>query len=318
MKVGYITSSSYSGSTLLTFILNAHPKIGTISEFDVMDQIKSNPDYLCSCGEKLMECGFFSDLKIKLEKKGMVFKLDEMNLMFSLSNNERLNRYLSRKLPYINSTYLEELRDSILMKVPKFKHKIDEAHVRNNLFIESILELTDAEVFIDANKEPYRIKQLNIDHDVRAIYLYKNGIAGAYSLYKADKSSKKPSTFKDACVKWFIEQITINRCLNNIPDLKKINVSYSDLCENTNKEVNKIFNLLSLDPVDISAFSESEHHIIGNSMRVASVDSIEERLDWKDKLSLDDFKTYKKILDKYSSKLAFYNEEAVSKLWTDV
>ena len=40
MKLAYITSSSYSGSTLLSFILNSNPEISTISEFDIMDEIK--------------------------------------------------------------------------------------------------------------------------------------------------------------------------------------------------------------------------------------------------------------------------------------
>lgn len=317
MKVGYITSSSYSGSTLLTFILNAHPKIGTISEFDVMDQIRQNPDYLCSCGEKLRQCDFFTSLKNELESQGMEFLLDDMQLMFNLADNERLNRYLSRKLPLLNSSFLEALRDAVLMLVPYYSNKMNQAHVRNKLFIETVLKLTNSDVFIDANKEPYRLKHLSQDFDTSAIYLYKNGIAGAYSLYKGSLRSNSSASFESECKKWFVEQITINRCLSDIDGLDVVNVAYSDLCSDTNKEVNKIFDMLGLENVDVSSFYESEHHIIGNSMRVTSIDTIQERLDWKDKLTSADIKTYKKSLDKYSPMFARYNEEAVSKLWTE-
>jgi len=318
MKVGYITSSSYSGSTLLTFILNAHPKIGTISEFDVMDQIRTNSDYLCSCGERLRECGFFSSLKNELESRGMEFQLDDMQLMFNLADNERLNRYLSRKLPLLNSSYLEELRDAVLMLIPYFNKKMERAHTRNKLFIETVLKLTNSEVFIDANKEPYRLKHLSKDFDTSAIYIYKNGIAGAFSLYKGTLRTNSSASFESECKKWFIEQITINRCLSDIKGLDVVNVAYSDLCSDTNKEVNKIFDMLGLENIDVSSFYNSEHHIIGNSMRVTSIDTIEERLDWQEKLTSSDIKTYKKILDKYSSMFAKYNEEAVSKLWTEL
>jgi len=318
MKVGYITSSSYSGSTLLTFILNAHPKIGTISEFDVMDQIRTNSDYLCSCGERLRECGFFSSLKNELESRGIEFQLDDMQLMFNLADNERLNRYLSRKLPLLNSSYLEELRDAVLMLIPYFNKKMERAHTRNKLFIETVLKLTNSEVFIDANKEPYRLKHLSKDFDTSAIYIYKNGIAGAFSLYKGTLRTNSSASFESECKKWFIEQITINRCLSDINGLDVVNVAYSDLCSDTNKEVNKIFDMLGLENIDVSSFYNSEHHIIGNSMRVTSIDTIEERLDWQEKLTSSDIKTYKKILDKYSSMFAKYNEEAVSKLWTEL
>ena len=56
----YITSASFSGSTLLTFLLNTHPEIATIGEMkgDSMDVER----YRCSCGDPIGRCPFWQRL----------------------------------------------------------------------------------------------------------------------------------------------------------------------------------------------------------------------------------------------------------------
>ena len=316
MKIAYITSSPYSGSTLLSFLMNAHPEIGTISEFDIMDQIRSDPGYLCSCQEKLRECNFFVGVKKSLNDKGMDFEFDDMRLMFSLSENERYNRYLTQKLPFFNSSALEKIRDDLVMSIPYCNNKIKDIYSRNKMFMETVLEITNTSVFLDANKNPYRIKYLDKKFVVKAIYLYKNGIAGAFSIFKSGNLNNRSITFKAACNRWFLEQITINRYLSSLDKNKVINLAYSDLCSNTESELNRVFNFLDLDDADVSDFFSAEHHIIGNTMRVSTIDSIQERLDWKDKLSKRDVDTYMHMLEIHSRNLAKYNDQIVNKLWS--
>ncbi len=316
MKLAYITSSSYSGSTLLSFILNSNPEISTISEFDIMETIQNNPNYLCSCGEKLRECGFFSQLKSELISEGVNFKLDDMDLMFYITKNERLNRYLTQKIPFLNSTALESIRDNVLNFIPAYKKRMNDIFYRNGLFMKKVVELQKGSVFLDANKNPYRLKFLSKQHDTTAIYLYKNGIAGAYSFFKASKLLDKHAiTFEDACTRWFVEQITINRCINNIKSANKINLSYSELCKKPEKSVQDICSLLKIDYSSLHDFQQAEHHIIGNVMRTAGIDSIKESVDWKEKLTEQDYSTYRRIYKKYIKKLSNVNSSIINNLW---
>ena len=61
----YIASPSYSGSTLLTFLLNAHRDVATMGE------LKWGPidleTYCCSCGELLTACPFWQDVARRVE-----------------------------------------------------------------------------------------------------------------------------------------------------------------------------------------------------------------------------------------------------------
>ena len=315
MKIAYITSSPYSGSTLLSFILNAHPRIATISEYDVMDDIKKNPDYLCSCGKKIRQCDFFLQLKERMEGSGFSFELDDMDMMYVLHSEERINRYLSQKLPIFNSSAIEDIRDAFVGLVPKYRHLKETFFERNNTFMKTILELQGGDVFLDANKNPYRMKLLSQRYDVRAIYLYKNGIAGVYSFLKVARRLKRPLSVEDAANRWFVEQLTINRCLESIDKEKVVRVAYSDLCQHPEDEIGRICGLLDVETAPIDGFQDATHHIVGNAMRIKGVEEIKERLDWQDNLTEQDFTDYRRVLNKYEKKLAMMDPVIVEKLW---
>ncbi|HED32871.1 MAG TPA: hypothetical protein ENJ08_01455 [Gammaproteobacteria bacterium] len=316
MKLAYITSSSFSGSTLLSFLLNSNPQIATISEFDVMDEIKNNPDYMCSCGDRIRDCDFFKRLEKEIKNEGVDFKLDDMDLMFYVVNNERINRYLTQKIPFFNSSCLEFIRDFFLRRLPFINKRIAQIFHRNKIFMEKVIELQKGSVFLDANKNPYRLKYLAEDYDTTAIYLYKNGIAGAYSFYKASrKLDENPINFEQACIRWFVEQITINRCLNGIPSIEMISLPYSQLCARPEESIQKICHLLGIEHTSLEDFQKVEHHIIGNVMRTASIGGIRESTDWKDNLTEGDYTTYRKIYKKYIGRLSSVNREIARNIW---
>ncbi len=307
----YITSSSYSGSTLLTFILNSHSKLGTISEFDIMSAIQRDPSFLCSCGDKIRACDFFVKLKKEINAQGIEYELDAMDLMFNIFSNERINRYFTQKLPLLNSTRLENFREKLLSLIPIYRRFMASTHERNSVFMQAVLKLQEAEVFLDANKNPYRIKRLSEKHEVLPVYVYKNGIAGAYSLF----SKKVHGTFKHACVTWFKEQITINRVLHDSSPHKPLCISYSQICSDTQESVNKIYDFCGIERQTISGFYEKPHHIIGNVMRVKNIDKIVETTAWKDNLSQAEIDSYLKVYEKYMPQLLAYNNELEANIW---
>jgi len=54
LKYVYLTSSGYSGSTLLSFMLGAHPCIATVGELSNSIENNDPDNYRCSC-EKLIK-----------------------------------------------------------------------------------------------------------------------------------------------------------------------------------------------------------------------------------------------------------------------
>lgn len=315
LKIAYIVSSSYSGSTLLSFILNAHPRIGTISEFDRMDEIVDDPDFLCSCGSKLRSCPFFRDLGNDLRRQGLAFAVDDMDMMLRVHPNWRMNQLLVEKPPLIQSSTLEDLRDRLVDLLPVVRRKKRAYYARNEAFMRAVLRLQNADTFLDANKDPYRMRFLAGRFDVYGIYLFKNGIAGAYSYIKNTAHSRSPLAMEAASHRWFREQITITRSLEYLRPERVIQVAYSDLCKDVRSTVRSICAVLEIESFSPEDYAGVPHHIIGNKMRLGNVGEISERRDWEEHLSKADIETYRAILRKYEPTLRKLNPHLLERLW---
>ena len=92
----YIMSPSYSGSTLLTMLLAQHPQIASIGELKAT-AMGPMDNYQCSCGEPLLQCGFWRELTSRLTARGLPFSLDRFGTHFA-SSNPVFNRVLGAQL----------------------------------------------------------------------------------------------------------------------------------------------------------------------------------------------------------------------------
>lgn len=61
-KVIIIASTPYTGSTLLSILLGAHPSVSTISELTGVTPRVKIDEYMCSCGDRLLDCSFFQQI----------------------------------------------------------------------------------------------------------------------------------------------------------------------------------------------------------------------------------------------------------------
>lgn len=83
-KVLYIACSSFSGSTLLSFILNTHPQMTTVGH-TVGYPFTPEEDFRCSCGAPLPECPFFSRMAVVFRENGLPFEYDRFGTRFGFS-----------------------------------------------------------------------------------------------------------------------------------------------------------------------------------------------------------------------------------------
>lgn len=313
MPIAYTVSSSFSGSTLLSLILNAHPAIATISEFDGSRAIQGDPQYRCSCGERIRECPFFVALTKKLTKQGMPFSADNMDMYLRLHSSPRINALLTGNLPFVQSSGLEKRRDRLVDLVPACQREKQRIHARNDAVIQAILDLQGGSVFLDASKDPFRMRFLGERHALKVIYLFKNGIAGAYSYYKRRRRGE--ATMEVASRRWFREQLAICRVLKDFERRNVLEISYSELCEDVPGTVDRVCQFLGIERRRLDNFAEVPHHIVGNTMRLQRVSEITESTDWQTELMESEIEAYRRVFGTYAKALARVSPRLFDYVW---
>lgn len=275
-KLLYVTSSSYSGSTLLAFLLNTHPQIFTVSEMIGWD-FRDDEDFRCSCGEPLDHCAFFSKVAHAFYEEGLPFRINRFGTAFRIVASERVNRYLTANLPRCRNSRLERMRDTVVWHLPVLRSRLDRIGRANRLFVETALAHSGASVFADVSKDPHRIRQLARSDcfDLSVLYLVRD-IRGVV----VSNMRERANDVRTAARIWLRDQHDIARIVQEFPGTRLLR--YEDLCRNVDGELAGIHAFLGLENVPYPGnFKSTEHHILGNSMRTREVGSIVLDEKWK-------------------------------------
>ncbi|MET0081755.1 MAG: hypothetical protein ABW079_01990 [Sedimenticola sp.] len=278
LKLLYLTSSSYSGSTLFTFLVNQHPSIFSIGELEGWDY--GDAEFKCSCNSLIEDCPFFKEVAKEYEKKSLSFSTKNFGTKLILSKNKTVNRYLTSGIPYLQFSPLEHARDYVLRHLPLLKDRFRIARDSNTAFVRKSLEYSDADVFLDATKNPYRLRFLSTisDFDLTVLYMVRD-----FRGVVASNIRKKHIDAEFGIDQWIHEQETILRILKEYPRVEKL--YYEDLCKFTNSSLNEVYNLMGLDEYRFDGdFRKGDHHILGNTMRVSNVNEISLDQRWKTEL----------------------------------
>jgi len=286
-NLAYIMGPNYSGSTLLTLLLADHPEIATVGELKAtsMGDISS---YKCSCGELLTGCSFWNKVKQLLLTQGQDFSFDDFKTHFRDKQHPFTDRLLRAAL---RGPFFETLRDSGFMLCPA-AHRTKQAIIeRNEVLIEIICTLQQAKIFLDDSKEPVRLKFLLAADlwDIRVIHLIRDGRGVTNSYMRHNKAS-----MAKAAQEWIHTQQECDRISKILGNHRCLTVHYEDLCQKPAKTLTTIYHFLGLQP-ELSASSSRTKHIMGNQMRLGSLQDI--RLDekWKQALSHEDLQTFTTI-----------------------
>ena len=164
----------HSGSTLLSFLLNAHPEIVTVGEtcrigVNIPDRWTRKAGK-CSCGKPYYYCDFWNRVLAGIAARGVgISKPDYFR--FEMFNIGVLN-YAYRK------AYSRPLGRTILrLSLPLYRRKKELADKKLCAFVESVLEVSGKTIFLDASKAPYWIYPLsqNPFFDLWILDLYRDG-----------------------------------------------------------------------------------------------------------------------------------------------
>lgn len=299
INVLYIASASYSGSTLLAFVLNVHPQIVTIGEMGPTRAAERNPDYQCSCGHRLVECPFFEQIQVQMGKKGFAFELDKMDLRFRYSNNRVVQKIM---IGHLISSRVTQLRNVARKYIPGFASWAENKCERNKAFMLSALEITSTKWFLDASKSWYTLDFLRNTKGVhlKVIHLRRDPRGFCNSHQKHQESR-----IKEAAKTWVRDNRMIEAVLEKLPSGCVYPLNYEDFCAPPDGSLRKITEFLGIPPISTPYdFRSIPHHIIGNRMRLPSDGRTEIQLDqaWRKMLSEQEKATITLIAGKLAAK----------------
>src|SRR5262245_10074841 len=144
ITVGYVTSHAYSGSTLLSFLLGAHPDVATVGEMTGVIERLDPAQYVCSCGQTLASCPFWQSFSSAMTRRGQPFDIRDFGTRFRAPGHEISDRIIRAA---VQPRILEVVRNTALSVLPGPRRHLRELLARNLAFIESVCEVDGGRVF---------------------------------------------------------------------------------------------------------------------------------------------------------------------------
>lgn len=289
----FLLAHSFSGSTLLSFLLGAHPEIATVGEMFI-DPSSNTSGYPCSCGEPIERCGFWRRVSKAMAMRGVSFDVRSGDASLTAASYGPLGSRVVWAEP--RGPFLESVRRAALALLPRVRRELDRRIAVNRHLAETVLDLRQARVFVDATKRPGRALLLRRDPrlDLRVIHLVRDGRAVAQSTVR-----NLGRTVEDGARSWVASLHRSEDLRRSFPPERWITVRHEDLCRDSRGTLARIFAFLGVSPepdgIETQDFRAGDHHIIGNRMRLSRASEI--RLDerWRTELTPDQLRAIERI-----------------------
>jgi hypothetical protein len=289
----FIAALSYSGSTLLSFVLSTHPQIATIGEMTGVITSEDMDEYCCSCGNRISACSFWRAVAANMAGKGFEFEVAHFDTRYELGAHPWIRRLRTGSL---RNSQLEAVRGSVLRLWPGHDDQLRRIGARNQALVESVLEVTGKTVFLDASKHHmqirYHLKYTALD--LKVIHMVRDGRGVVNSALKYN--TKLPT--RTAAQRWVSGNMNIERQLRSLPEDRFLRIRYEDLCRETPQTLERLHRFCGVEPgLFVKDFRSLPHHIVGNKMRLS--DSSEIKLDerWKATLTAHQLREISEIAE---------------------
>lgn len=296
LTVLYVACSSFSGSTLLSFLLNNHPKMVTIGHTTGW-AFGEDEEFSCSCGRPLNECPFYRSIEDAFDAAGLKFDIRSFGTDYRLSDSARINDLLVGCPPRLRSSRFELARDRIVGRIPGWSATLRQQGKANYVLMKAALDHANADVYVDNSHRPHRLRQLRRTDafDIRVLHLVRD-IRGVVlsSMKRTSLDARLASQV------WMGEQANALRISKEFPN--RMLVHYDDLCEDLDDTLGRIHAFAGLEPAPFCGdFKQSEHHILGNQMRLRD-GKVSRDTKWQSELSASDLETISRTASAYLAK----------------
>jgi hypothetical protein len=311
-RLAYLLAASHSGSTLLAMLLGAHAEACTAGELKAT-YLRDAERYVCSCKQRIRECGFWREVSAAMERKGFRnWDITEAGTCILKVQSAYASRLLS---PLHRGPFLEFVRDVGLGLSPAWRKHLRSTQERNLALVESLHEVTSAKVIVDSSKLALRLKYLlrNPGLDVKVIRTIRDGRAVAltytddWKFADATNPEERGGGFgeyyepprrsmKDAAEEWKRSNEASDCLIAQLPKSQWTQVRYEDLCTDLEGTLRRLSTFLGLDPDKVNLnFRSKPQHVIGNGMRMDTTSEVRVDERWKTHLSPDDLKVFDQV-----------------------
>lgn len=278
LRIAFWTNTSFSGSTLLSFLLDAHPQIVSGSGLNPGVLKRNRDSYRCTCGELLKECPFWTSIFAKVQAQGFDFSIDNCNLRYSFSDpvwDRILGRY-----------YVDPIRRSIRLLAERYstRYRAHQRHTSalNVAYMRAVLDTSGALVCLH-NTKPLLVLRNLLDHpdlDARVISMVRD-VRGY-----VNSAMKRGITLDHAARRWRDRQESVAHEVRRLPNERAYVLHYEDLCRDPHSTLQSLYAFLGvevLEPPD--TIVTRQHHITGNKMRLKEQITVKLDEKWTSELS---------------------------------
>lgn len=259
-RYAYLAGMPHSGTTLLSILLSAHPQVATLGGTQVVPRLLGRAlrtgSGICSCGHTFAEDPFWAGVRHRMEAAGVA--LD--------------GEYFARG----------DGDDR------------DAAAKQRSTLVAAVMAETGADVFLDGSKRPDFLAPLmtHQDFDLSVVDWYRDG-RGVMASWKR---AQPDESFRDLAEMWVRRENLRRDMVARIPAERRMEARYEDLCRDPSQTLSTIAAFLGVDPdVDLMGRMGTEHHVLGNQMRLEPVTEIRHDERWRRELDDDDLAVFAEV-----------------------
>lgn len=278
-----IETSSYSGATLLAFLLNAHPAIASVGEMNGLIASEDPELYLCSCGQRIKDCEFWQSVTRAMAARGFAFDVADFHMEFELPGPAWRRRLRAGSFGHAT---LDAIRDRILTRMPAERALFEPLVARNVAFVQAVLDVTGKCIFVDTSKDHLRARALKMfsPFDVRIIHLVRDPRGVAASRLRRGV----PIDAREAARQWVRLHTRLQNSLDTRAPDKYIVARYEDLCQGPRTVLKRLYAFCGADRTfEVLDLATTTHHIVGNAMRLDHLSAIQLDERWHELLTAD-------------------------------
>lgn len=276
----YILAPSYSGSTLLTYLLSQHDAIATVGELKATSRGDLDT-YHCSCGALIRECDFWSELTQRARAAGLEFSVDELGTVYG--EGDGLVNKIVRAL--VRGPLFEATRSAMLAILPEKMTRVRQVTRQNRVLSQLVCDMQGGSIFLDGSKDSARLLHYRRsgEWDVKVIYLQRDGRGVTNSYVKHDGID-----YAGAIEYWRKAVSELETMRRKLDDAEVYDLLYEDLCREPGQKLAEICSWLGIDGLDPEReFVAESQHILGNAMRLGNVTEIRFDEAWRKKLTAE-------------------------------
>ncbi len=316
----YILAASHSGSTLLALLLGSHPDVCTVGELKA-NSLGDIRRYRCSCGAVITACPFWCGVADEMRAGGFDFSLERPGTDYNAIGGAWARRLLR---PLHRGAGLELLRDWLLRMEPRWHSHLASTQRLNAALARAVLTRTGKRVIVDSSMVGVRLKFLlrNSALDVKVVRLVRDGRAVALTYmdpaHFADAAQQQlrgggMGASRDserlpmaaAAHEWRRSQEEGASIVGRLGPERWMQLRYEDLCADTPGALRRLFSFVGVDPGAKVGLRDTEHHVIGNGMRLDT--GREVRLDerWREALGPTDLRVFDEVAGGLNRRLGY-------------